>query len=139
MTFTKYDVTYNEYQIQDLIYKKKIISVPEVYDFEQIEGKYGNLTMQKIPELNISDMYGANFSDIPEYIIEECRNIISILYKNHIEYPDITGYNFIEYDKKIWLIDFEHARVNYNYNTYDPFIIEFISGSNSWNPFMIYI
>ena len=135
MSFTKYDVTYNEYQIQDLVYKKKIINIPEVYDFKQIEGKYGNLIMQKIPELNISDMYGANFSDIHEYIIEECRNIISMLYKNHIEYPDITGYNFIEHDKKIWLIDFEHARVNYNYNTYDPFILEFINGSNSWNPF----
>ena len=135
MSFIKYDVTYNEYQIQDLIYKKHIIKVPKVIDFKQTEGRYGNLIMEKIPQMNISDMYGDSLKHIPNYLVEECRNIISILYKNHIEYPDITGYNFIEHKNKVWLVDFEHAKVNYDYNTYDPFILEFIEGSNMWNPY----
>jgi tRNA A-37 threonylcarbamoyl transferase component Bud32 len=131
MSFTKLNVSPNEYQIHELIYNKQLIHMPKIYGYYQNENK---LIMQQIPELNISDMYGENIEDIPEYILVEIRNIISILYKNHIEYPDITGYNFIEYDKKIWLIDFEHARVNNDYSTYDPFILEFINGSNIWNP-----
>lgn len=134
MSFIKKDVAFNEYKIQELIYNKNIINIPKVFEFKQVEGKYGNLIMEKIPELNISDMYGAEFKNIPDYIIEETRAIISILYNNHIEYPDITGYNFIEYDNKIWLIDFEHAKINNDYSTYDPFILEFINGSNNWNP-----
>lgn len=131
MSFTKLNVSPNEYQIHELIYNKQLIHMPKIYGYYQNENK---LIMQQIYELNISDMYGENIEDIPEYILVEVRNIISILYKNHIEYPDITGYNFIEYDKKIWLIDFEHARVNNDYSTYDPFILEFINGSNIWNP-----
>jgi tRNA A-37 threonylcarbamoyl transferase component Bud32 len=130
MSFTKHNVTTNEYQIQELIYNKHIINMPKVFEYT-LEG---NLIMQHIPELNISDMYGEKFTDIPGYIIDEARYVISMLYNNHIEYPDITGYNFIEYDKKIWLIDFEHAKVNYDYSMYDPFILEFINGINGWNP-----
>ncbi len=135
MSYTKYNVTEHEYQIQDLIYKKQIINLPKVINFNQIEGRYGDLTMEKIPQMNISDMYGDSLRNIPKYLVEECRNIISILYKNHIEYPDITGYNFIEHKNKVYLVDFEHAKVNYNYNTYDPFILNFIEGCNTWNPY----
>ena len=135
MSYTKYDATEHEYKIQDLIYQMGIINVPKVINFKQTEGRYGDLTMEKIPQMNISDMYGDSLSDIPDYIVEECRNIISILYKNHIEYPDITGYNFIEHKNKVYLVDFEHAKVNYDYNTYDPFILEFIEGCNTWNPY----
>ncbi len=135
MSYTKYNVTEHEYQIQDLIYKKQIINLPKVINFKQIEGRYGDLTMEKIPQMNISDMYGDSLRNIPKYLVEECRNIISILYKNHIEYPDITGYNFIEHKNKVYLVDFEHAKVNYNYNTYDPFILNFIEGCNTWNPY----
>ena len=133
MSFIKSDVTRNEYLFQDLIYNKHIINVPKVFDYKQVEGEYGNLIMEAIPELNISDMYGDNFTDIPDYIIKEIRKIIIVLYNNHIEYPDITGYNFIEYGRKIWLIDIEHAKINNDYSTYDPFILDFINGLNDWN------
>lgn len=51
------------------------------------------------------------------------------LYNHGIVYPDITGYNFIESQGKIWIIDFEHAY------TVDPFVIQFIrERGETWNP-----
>jgi tRNA A-37 threonylcarbamoyl transferase component Bud32 len=55
------------------------------------------------------------------------------LAENNIEYPDITGYNFIEHDNKIWIIDFEHSSF-INKTMKDPFVNKFIGGSNKWNP-----
>ena len=68
-----------------------------------------------------------------EFNFDEIRTIIKALADNHIEYPDITGYNFIEYDKKIWIIDFEHSSI-FKKTMKDPFVNKFIFGSNKWNP-----
>ena len=84
--------------------------------------------MYKINAMNLSDMFGENASDIDEYYFDEIRTIIKTLSDNHIEYPDITGYNFIEYSNKIWIIDFEHAHIR------DTFVDKFIQGRNKWNP-----
>jgi hypothetical protein len=82
MTFTKNNVLYNEYYMQDLIYNKHIINVPKVYEFKCTNNGNSHLVMEKIPELNISDMYGDCLSSVPDYIIEEARCIISILYRD---------------------------------------------------------
>lgn len=128
--YTKHNVTFQEYEIYNKIYNLNIINTPKIYNYNENEKI---LTMENIPSLNVSDMYGDKMSNVPEYIIDEIRNIITILYKNGIEYPDITGYNFIEYQNKIWIIDFEHA--SFKSNNYDPFVLDFINGSNTnWNP-----
>ncbi len=129
--YVKQNVTPNEFYIQEMVFNKKIVNVPQPYDYN-----YNNKTliMHKIPEMSISDMYGEKFSDIPLYIIEQIRDIITTLYTNNIEYPDITGYNFIEHQDKVWIIDFGHASYNSNHTTYDPFILKFINGHNDWNP-----
>ena len=67
-----------------------------------------------------------------KYLFDEIRKIIKILYTNNIMYPDITGYNFIEYDDKIWIIDFEHSKKQSKIT--DRFINKFINGLNKWNP-----
>ena len=127
--FTKHNVKASEYKMQLLLFNSHIVNVPRPYRFEE-----SNLTMQMIPALSISDMYGENFSDVPIHITDRIRDIISTLYMNGIEYPDITGYNFIEYQDKIWIIDFGHASYNSNPQSYDPFIMKFINGYNDWNP-----
>lgn len=128
-TYTKYNVQANEYEMYRKIRSLNIVNTPTLLDYDP---KQKILTMEKIPELNISDMYGDKLSDVPPYIIDEVRNIIKTLRDNGIEYPDITGYNFIEYQNKIWIIDFEHARIKSK--NFDPFVIHFINGADSWNP-----
>ena len=76
------------------------------------------------------DLYN---KDIDEYYFDEIRTIIKTLADNNIEYPDITGYNFIEFDSKIWIIDFEHSRF-FTKTMKDPFVSKFIRGANKWNP-----
>jgi len=48
-------------------------------------------------------------------------------------YIDITGYNFIENDNKLWIIDFGHATYNYP-RKMDEFVEKFLAGHNGWNP-----
>jgi tRNA A-37 threonylcarbamoyl transferase component Bud32 len=91
------------------------------------------MVMEKIDNMNLSDMYGEEDHMIDEYYFDEIRTIIKTLAENNIEYPDITGYNFIEYDKKIWIIDFEHASI-FKKNIKSSFVNKFIKGSNRWNP-----
>jgi tRNA A-37 threonylcarbamoyl transferase component Bud32 len=91
------------------------------------------ITMEHIDELCLADKYGEDPRDIPSWIWVEIRYMIkTLLDKECIEYRDITGYNFIEKDGKVWMIDFGHAR--HKGNKLDWFVKEFIDGENSWNP-----
>ena len=91
------------------------------------------MVMEKKDSLNLSDMHGENASDLDEYYFDEIRTIIKTLAEHNIEYPDITGYNFIEYEGKIWIIDFEHSSI-FKKKMKDPFVDKFINGLNKWNP-----
>jgi tRNA A-37 threonylcarbamoyl transferase component Bud32 len=57
------------------------------------------------------------------------QQIIRTLFQKGIYYPDITGYNFIESKKGVYLIDFGHA----SQSEIDPFIYQFINGECTWN------
>jgi hypothetical protein len=134
-----------EFVIHDYIYKltescRDIINMPRVFNFDE---KTKKIIMEKIPYMNISDFYGENWSDIPKWIQCEIKKIIKTLFFKGIIYPDITGYNFIEFDKKIWIIDFEHVFIyNISYDNMNPnqkihydFVQKFISDENcGWNP-----
>ena len=86
----------------------------------------------KIPNMSVSDFYGEGFLCVDNNTIDKIRETITILHQQHIVYPDITGYNFIEYDGKVWIIDFEHA--HFMTNTKNVFVERFIGGLQSWNP-----
>ena len=78
-----------------------------------------------------SDFYGENKENVPELIFKKIRNTLTILYNVGIIYPDITGYNFIHSNNKIWIIDFEHAYfINKEPN---KFVEKFLEGCNEWN------
>jgi RIO-like serine/threonine protein kinase len=135
----KKKVCKNEYKLHKLMYSLYSF-IPKCINYNEITCE---LTMQNIDSLNISDMYGEKFTDIPESIRDEVREIIKNLYEDGFCYPDITGYNFIEDNNgKIWLIDFEHCFCKGSYKIltnnekqYISFIEGFISGEiQSWNP-----
>ena len=70
---------------------------------------------------------------ISKKIFNEIRDIVKNLYDNGVIYPDITGYNFIEWDNKIWIFDFGDAYFKEG-NIDSLFVNKFILGHNGWNP-----
>ena len=126
-TYTKYGVKQHEYDVHKYVYNLKLenVNVPKIISYDK---QKEIMVMHKINALNLSDMFGEKSSDIDEYYFDEIRTIIQTLSDNGIEYPDITGYNFIEHANKIWIIDFEHAHIR------DTFVNKFIQGRNKWNP-----
>jgi tRNA A-37 threonylcarbamoyl transferase component Bud32 len=126
--YIKYNVEINEYKIHKYIYNLNIVNIPKIYYYDK-KDKF--MIMQKIANQCLSDEYGESSKNINKNLFNKIREIIKKLYLNNIEYPDITGYNFIEYNNKMWIIDFGDAKFNTNIN--NKFIIEFIKGKNEWN------
>ena len=89
--------------------------------------------MEHLDQETLADTYGDDPKDIPEWIWKEIRYMISTLYEEEgIEYRDITPYNFIEKDDRVYMIDFGDAK--YKDGEPDWFLSEFLEGENSWNP-----
>lgn len=136
LSFIKTDVTFHEYQMYKHIDSLHFDFVPKLLSYDS--NKH-TLTMQKIDGMSLSDMFGENFEEVPENIVEECRIIISTLYDQFIVYPDITGYNFIieRNTNKIYIIEFEHCffRGFSSYNEHNDFVQQFIKGKKTWNPY----
>lgn len=130
--YTKKNVSFHEYQMYKYIYDLSAnceINVPRLVSYN-VNTK--TMITDKIPNMSVSDFYGEGFLCVDNNTIDKIRETITILHQHHIVYPDITGYNFIEYDGKVWIIDFEHA--HFMTNTKNVFVERFIGGLQSWNP-----
>lgn len=136
MSYIKHNVSYKEFMMHEYIYhlslsSKGILNVPKVNDYDI--NTY-TMTMENIPYMCVSDFYGEDSDDISTELFTKIREVVRFLYDNHVIYPDITGYNFIEYDGKLWIIDFEHS----DFKTFQPniFVEEFVHKKecNKWNP-----
>ena len=69
------------------------------------------ITMEHMGSMNLAEMYGDTMEDIPETIKRDIWNILWALYSCcDIEYTDVTPYNFVEKDGRVWILDFGHAR-----------------------------
>ena len=89
--------------------------------------------MEDLEEMCLADRYGDDPAKIPKWIWDEIRRMLLILLNAEgIEYIDITPYNFIQKDDKIYVIDFGDAK--YTDGEVDWFLQEFLDGENSWNP-----
>lgn len=130
-THTKINVTKHEYLAHKMIYNLNKFNIPKIYSYDE---ETQTMTMQKIYNMSVSDMYGENRKKVPDEIFDEIRIIIEYLYNMDIIYPDITGYNFIEHENKIWIFDFEHVKFGKEYKKDHPFVKKFINGHNGWNP-----
>ena len=128
--YTKENVSLTEYKIHKYVYNLHIVNIPKIKSYNK-ETK--QLKMVRVGTMSISDYYGESAENIDNDLFTKIRNMIQTLYDHDILYVDITGYNFIENDKKLWIIDFEHATYNYPRKT-DEFVEKFLGGHNGWNP-----
>ena len=106
--YIKKDVTQHEVDMHQYIYDLQLpnIHVPKIVNYNKTTRE---MTLVKIDNMNISDWYGAAEKNITPQLFDNIRQIIKTLYDNNIVYPDINGYNFIEHDNKLWILDFEHS------------------------------
>jgi tRNA A-37 threonylcarbamoyl transferase component Bud32 len=130
--FVKENVEWSEFYIHRIVYDHGLIDIPKIIEYDH-DSK--TLTMQKIPEMSIADMYGDDEKALPPTLWTAIREILVKLSEIGINYPDITPYNFIEHDDKVWIIDFGHATIRSSTNNkpVDNFMSRFINGHNGWN------
>ena len=106
---------------------------PKILKVED-NGTTCKLIMEDVEAECLANMYGDDPEDLPSWIWDQIRIMVTTLYEHEgIEYKDITPYNFIEKDHRIYMIDFGDA----GYVTNAPkdwFLDEFMNGENSWNP-----
>ena len=133
-------------------YKEKCREALELeIELQRISSKYGftptiinvifnqsycDIYMTKINEMCLADKYGDNPENISISIWNEIKKIINILYEcEGIEYIDITPYNFIEYNNKLFIIDFGHATYKDDKKDRNWFHKEFLEddGYKAWN------
>ena len=138
MSFTKKSVSFKEFKMHEYIYQlsqdplsRGILNVPKIIHYDIAEK---TLVMEDVGFMNLADFYGEDESNIEAPLFARIREIIKFLYNNHVVYPDITGYNFIEKGSKLWLIDFGDA--DFKTHAKDTFVERFIRDEkyNKWNP-----
>ena len=128
--YTKENVSLCEYKIHKYVYNLKIVNIPKIKSYNK---KTKQMKMVRVGTMSVSDYYGETAEHISDELFARIRDIIQTLYDHDILYIDITGYNFIENNNKLWIIDFEHATYNYPKKT-DEFVKKFLEGHNGWNP-----
>ena len=94
------------------------------------------IKMENLNEMCLADKYGDLSEHISKDIWKQIHHIIGTLYEiEGIEYIDITPYNFIEKEGKVYIIDFGHAKNIDKKKKINWFLDEFINdGINEWNP-----
>ena len=119
-------------EIELQIIASKYNFAPKILKTEKI-GDTNRVHMEHIDAECVANIYGDDASQLPRWIWNEIRKIIELLYNEEgIEYIDITGYNFIEKNGRIYIIDFGDAR--YTNGKTNWFLKEFLDGENAWNP-----
>ena len=107
---------------------------PEIHDIV----KGSDIWIVTMDDLNsdntLSNIYGEDSNKIPDWIWTEIRYILNTLVDYGIEYVDITPYNFMEVDDKIFVIDFGDANYIRKEVPMNWFLKEFLDGYNGWNP-----
>ena len=126
-----------------MTFKKTAASMLEI-ELQRIAATHGfaprvlsqdglEFVMENIDAPCLADVYGENAADLPNWIWKSIVRILKNLYEYEgIEYVDITPYNFIEKDGKVWIIDFGHAYYALPENWFLRDILN--GGEPSWNP-----
>lgn len=126
-----------------MTFKKTAASMLEI-ELQRIAATHGfaprvlsqdglEFVMESIDAPCLADVYGENAADLPNWIWKSIVRILKNLYEYEgIEYVDITPYNFIEKDGKVWIIDFGHAYYALPENWFLRGILN--GDAPSWNP-----
>ena len=93
------------------------------------------IRMEDVGEMCIADKYGENLRTMPRWIRDDIIEALWKLYSAYgIQYIDVTPYNFIEKDDRVWVIDFGHA--SQGKPVLDPYLEKMFSEwrISKWNP-----
>ena len=93
--------------------------------------------MERAGPMCIADKYGEEIENLSDWIKEEIIEHLWTLYSCcNIQYIDITPYNFIEQDGRIWVIDFGDAFRNKPKTKLHPFLKSIFDSwkLTKWNP-----
>ena len=134
MYYVKHNVEHTEYFMQKYVHQLNIVNVPEIIRYDE---RNKIMVMRKVGKNNLSHNYGENATDIPDELFDTVVKIVRTLVLHGIEYPDLTGYNFVEDANtygKIWIIDFEHAKLAISKDITNIHIINICNGKQVWNP-----
>ena len=134
MYYVKHNVEHSEYFMQKYVHQLNIVNVPEIIRYDE---RNKIMVMRKVGKNNLSHNYGENATDIPDELFDTVVKIVRTLVLHGIEYPDLTGYNFVEDANtygKIWIIDFEHAKLAISKDITNIHIINICNGKQIWNP-----
>ena len=130
--YVKQNVSHKEYFMQKYVYNLHIVKTPKIVEYND-DSKI--MVMNKIGSHNLSDNYGENASDIPNELFDQVVKIVRNLVLHNIEYPDLTGYNFVEdCDGKVGIIDFEHSNMMTTKEVTNIHIRNICNGCKEWNP-----
>lgn len=130
--YVKKNVNHREYFMQKYVYNLNIVNVPEIIEYND-ETK--TMVMHNMGNHNLSDQYGENANDVPDKLFNQVVKIVRNLVLHNIEYPDLTGYNFIEdCNGKIGIIDFEHSSLMTSKLVNNIHIKNICNGYKKWNP-----
>jgi tRNA A-37 threonylcarbamoyl transferase component Bud32 len=107
---------------------------PKIIDIDYRENECV-IKMENLNEDCIANKYGEEPKHISSELWDQIHKIIAILYEREgIEYVDITPYNFIEKEGKVYIIDFGDAYYRTKDKKINWFLEEFLGGLNEWNP-----
>ena len=130
--YVKQDVNHREYFMQKYVYNLDIVKIPEIIEYND-ESKV--MVMKKVGNHNLSDNYGEDAMDVPDELFSQVVKIVRNLVLHNIEYPDLTGYNFVEdSDGKVWIIDFGHSSLMSTKQIDNIHIQNICNGYKKWNP-----
>ena len=114
------------------VHSLKIVNVPEIVKYDD-ESKIMVTYIMGIH--NLSDYYGENATKVPDKLFNQVIKIVRNLVLHGIEYPDLTGYNFIEDEIGIvGIIDFEHSSLMTSPQVNNIHIQNICNGYKVWNP-----
>jgi RIO-like serine/threonine protein kinase len=121
--------------MQKYVYGLNIVNVPEIIEYNEEDEEDKIMVMRKAGKHNLSYIYGEDATDIPDELFDQVVKIVRNLVLHNIEYPDLTGYNFIEdSDGKVWIIDFEHSSLMTTNQVDNIHIQNICNGDKKWNP-----
>lgn len=108
---------------------------PKISSVEYDDNNVCKIVMEDVEADCLANTYGDDPEDVPLWIWNQIRTMVTTLYEQEgIEYTDITPYNFIEKDNRIYMIDFGDAKYTDNSQPVNWFLSEFMDGENYWNP-----
>jgi tRNA A-37 threonylcarbamoyl transferase component Bud32 len=130
--YIKHKVNKKEHFMQQYVYQLNIVNVPKIIYYDE-ESEI--MIMKKVGDMSLSDYYGDNADDIPNESFDQVVKIVRNLVLHNIEYPDLTGYNFVEdNDGKVWIIDFGHSQMMTTKHIDNIHIQNICNGYKKWNP-----